>query len=119
MSQHRLERVRELLKRAIGEALRREIPLGGADGLVTVNDVEVSGDLRMAKVFISILGTTEQQKTGLATLHKVRHLIQSHVAREVVLKFVPHLRFFVDDSIERGDRVLRLIEELEKGVPLA
>lgn len=114
MSNHRLERVRELLKRSIGEALRREVPVAEA-GLLTVNEVLVSRDLRVARVFISILGTPAQRKAGPDVLNKVRPLIQAHVAREVVLKFTPQLKFIVDESVERGDRVLRLIEELEKG----
>ena len=113
MASHRLERVRELLKRAIGEVIRREIPVGKA-GLITVNDVEIAGDLRNARVFISVLGNAEQQKTGLATLQHSRGRIQSLVAKAVVLKYIPHLRFVVDESVERGNRVLQLIEELER-----
>lgn len=116
MAGHRQERVREVLKRAICEAIRREIPVGEA-GLISVNDVELAGDLRTARVFISILGKPDQQKIGLTMLHKARPLIQDYVAREVILKFTPQLRFTLDDSIERGNRVLQLIEELEKGTP--
>src|SRR5438105_332640 len=63
----RLQRVRELLKRAIGEAIRQELPVSEA-GLVSVNDVDVAGDLKSATVFISILGSPEQQKRGFALL---------------------------------------------------
>ena len=113
MPSHRLERVRELLKREIGEAIRREIPVDQA-GLVTVNDVDVGGDLKSAVVFISILGGQEQQKTGLLLLHRNRARIQGLVAKSVVLKYTPQLRFVVDESVARGNRVLKIIEELEK-----
>ena len=116
MSSHRLERVRELLKREIGEAIRRDIPVDQA-GLVTVNDVEVAGDHKTATVFISILGGSEQQKTGLQLLQQARPRIQDHVAQTVVLKFTPKLRFELDDSIERGNRVLRIIEDIEDAGP--
>jgi ribosome-binding factor A len=116
MPSHRLQRVRELLKREIGEAIRREIPIDQA-GVITVNDVDVAGDLRLATVFIGILGSAEQQRTGLIMLNKHRSRIQSLVAKAVILKYVPHLRFIVDDSIERGNRVLAIIEELEKSGP--
>jgi ribosome-binding factor A len=118
MSSHRHERVRELLKRAIGEAIRREIPVGDA-GLISVNDVDLSGDLRNARVFISVLGNAAQQRAGLALLHQNRGRIQGLVAKEVILKYTPHLRFVVDDSVERGNRVLQLIEELERHSPEA
>jgi ribosome-binding factor A len=109
----RLQRVRELLKREIGEVIRREFPVSEA-GLVSVNDVDVSGDLHSAVVFISILGTAEQQKRGLAMLTHHRKRIQGLVARGVVLKYTPTLKFLVDDSVARGNRVLQIIEELEK-----
>jgi ribosome-binding factor A len=109
----RLLRVRELLKREIGEAIRREIPVDQA-GLVTVNDVDVTGDLRVATVFIGILGSSEQQRTGLALLQKNRARIQGLVAKAVILKYTPQLRFMVDDSVARGNRVLDIIAELER-----
>jgi len=116
MPSHRLQRVRELLKREIGEVIRREIPVAEA-GLVSVNDVEPAGDLKSATVFISILGNADQQKRGLALLTQHRARIQSLVARSVVLKYTPTLRFVIDDSVVRGNRVLQIIDELEKAAP--
>ena|SRR2546426_2361879 len=117
MASHRLQRVRELLKREIGEAIRREIPISQA-GLVTVNDVDIAGDLRVATVFIGILGNAEQQRTGLGLLRKNRPRIQDLVAKAVILKYTPKLRFVVDDSVERGNRVLDILAELEKTSPI-
>ena len=118
MASHRHERVRELLKRAIGEAIRSEIPVSRG-GLITVNDVDVGGDLRTARVFISVLGNVDQQKAGLTLLQENRLRIQDLVAHSVILKYTPRLRFVVDDSVERGNRVLQLIEELERSTPEA
>ena len=109
----RMQRVGELLKRAIGEVIRREFPVSEA-GLVTVNDVDVAGDLHSAVVFISILGTVEQQKRGFGLLLRHRKRIQGMVARAVVLKYTPTLRFLMDDSVVRGNRVLEIIADLEK-----
>ena len=116
MPSHRLLRVRELLKREIGEAIRREIPVQQA-GLVTVNDVDVAGDLKNARVYLGLLGTVEQKKTALDMLNKNRTRIQSFVSKTVVLKYTPRLKFLVDESVDRGNRVLRIIEELEKTTP--
>ena len=116
MPSHRLQRVRELLKREIGEVIRREIPVADA-GLVSVNDVDPAGDLKSATVFISILGNADQKKRGLAMLTQHRARIQGLVARAVVLKYTPTLRFVTDDSVVRGNRVLEIIEELEKNAP--
>ena len=116
MSNLRHERVRELLKRAIGEAIRREFNTDEV-GLITVNDLDVGGDLRTAVVFITILGNPTQQKNGLEVLEQNRILIQSLVAKSVILKYTPTLRFIVDDSIVRGNRVLQILDELEKSSP--
>jgi ribosome-binding factor A len=113
----RHERVRELLKRAIGEAIRREFLVNDV-GLITVNDVEVGGDLKSAVVFITILGNAIQQKHGLQVLEQNRIRIQGLVAKSVVLKFTPTLKFIVDDSIVRGNRVLQILDELEKISPV-
>ena len=111
-----MQRVRELLKREIGEAIRREFQVSEA-GLVTVNDVDVAGDLHSATVFISIFGKPEQQKRGMALLTQHRKRIQGLVGRAVVLKYTPTLKFILDDSVVRGNRVLQIIEELEKARP--
>ena len=113
MASHRMLRVRELLKREIGEILRRELPVDQA-GLITVNDVDLSGDLRNAKVFVGFLGSPEQQRTGLALLQKNRARIQNLMAKSVFLKYIPRLHFVMDDSVVRGNRVLEIIAELEK-----
>lgn len=116
MPSRRLQRVRELLKREISTVIRREIPATEA-GLVSVNDVEVAGDLRSAVVFVSILGSAEQQHRGMAMLRRHRHRLQDLVAHAVVLKYVPVLKFVQDESVERGNRVLAIIEELERAQP--
>lgn len=113
----RQERVRELLKRAIGEAIRREFNVSEA-GLISVNDIDCTGDLKSAVVFISILGNADQQKRGLALLTEHRSRLQGLVAKSVILRYTPTLRFVVDDSIVRGNRVMQIIEELDKTAPV-
>ena len=116
MASLRLQRVRELLKREIGEAIRREFHVSEA-GLITVNDVDLAGDLKSATVFISILGNPDQQKRGFQLLNEHRIRLQGFIGRAVVLKYTPKLKFAFDDSIVRGNRVLHIIEELEKTLP--
>jgi ribosome-binding factor A len=81
--------------------------------------VDLAGDLKSATVFISILGNPDQQKRGLQMLNEHRIRIQGLVGRAVVLKYTPTLKFVFDDSIVRGNRVLQIIEELEKAAPAA
>ncbi len=112
----RHERVRELLKRELGEALRREFNVEEV-GLVSVNDVDLGGDLKSAVVFISILGSPEQQKRALAKVRAKRPRLQGLVAQAVVLRFTPTLRFVLDTSVERGNRVLSILDEIQTAQP--
>ena len=111
MSQ-RLLRVRELLKREIGQLITRDFEFRA---LVTVNDVDVSPDLRNGCVYIGVLGAGGDGEKGrvVSRLNRSRGAIQKQIAKRVVLKFTPHLKFELDDSVERGVRTLTLLQELE------
>jgi ribosome-binding factor A len=73
--------------------------------------------LHSAVVFISVLGSAEQQKRGFSLLVRHRKRIQGLVGGAIVLKYTPRLRFLMDESIARGNRVLGIIEELDKALP--
>jgi ribosome-binding factor A len=107
---HRLLRVNELLKRELSALLVREMTFGNL--LVTVNQVDVTPDLKSAHVYISILGS-EGRKDVLPKLEANRAALQADLAKHVVLKYTPHLVFHLDDSIERGARVLEIMQEIE------
>jgi ribosome-binding factor A len=116
MSSLRVQRVQELLKRQLGEIIRRELPLG--DGaIITVNDVEISKDLQAAAVYVGIIGNETQVKKGMDLLHQERKRIQGLVGRAVILKYTPQLRFVLDESISRGNRVLKILDEIERSSP--
>src|SRR5579872_2376645 len=108
----RLERVRELLKREISEVIRRELPFSEA-GVVNVNDLEVASNLQNATVYIGVLGNAAQKKKALELLEKSRTRIQGLVGKNIVLKYTPRLRFILDESVERGNRVLKILDDLE------
>jgi ribosome-binding factor A len=116
MSSRRLDRVNELLKQEIGEMFRREFNIADT-GLVSVNAVETAGDLRSAKVFVSVLGKPDQQKRALKMIEEKRILIQGQLGRTVVLKYTPTLTFVLDDTIEKANRVLQILDELERTDP--
>ncbi len=113
---YRLERVRELIKRGVGEAIQRYFQMEQA-GMISVYDVEVSRDFQQAKVYVTILGNEEKKKKSFEYLQENKHLIQQHIAKILVMKHTPKLTFILDNSIERGNRVLSIIEELEKNNP--
>jgi ribosome-binding factor A len=116
MSSVRVQKVRELLKRQLGEILRRELHLSDG-GILTVNDVEVSKDFQMATVYVGVIGSDGQVKQAMDLLQKERKRIQGLVGRAVVLKYTPQLRFVLDESISRGNRVLEIMDEIERSSP--
>ena len=116
MSSVRVQRVRELLKRQLGEILRRELQLNDG-GIISVNDVDVSKDLQSATVYIGIVGNETQVKQGMELLQQERKRIQGLVGRAVVLKYTPQLRFVLDESVSRGNRVLAILDEIERSSP--
>jgi ribosome-binding factor A len=112
MPSHRVQRVNELLKRALGEILLREIPLGDA-GLLNIHAVDTTADLQLATVYVGVVGNAQQRQRAAEALEQHRKHIQFLVGRTVVLKYTPQLRFVMDDSIERGNKILKIIEEIE------
>jgi ribosome-binding factor A len=106
---HRQLRVNELLKRELSAIIAREITFEHA--LVTINQVDVTADLKNAHVYVSVLG---ENKNILPQLEEHRAALQAQLARHVVLKYTPHLIFHLDNSIERGTRVIEILQEIER-----
>ena len=109
----RQDRVRELVKRAVGEVIRRTFPVQEV-GVVSVTDVSMSNDLRSGVVFLSIFGDKEQKNKVFHTICEKTKMIQMQLAHEVILKYTPQIRFQLDESIDRGNRVLEILDEMEK-----
>jgi ribosome-binding factor A len=106
---HRLLRVNEVLKRELSGIIAREIVF--KKGLVTINQVDTTSDLKNAHVFVSVLGTNGA--SVIQELEAHRKTLQSELAKHVVLKYTPHLVFHLDDSIARGTRVIEILQEID------
>ncbi len=107
---HRLKRVCEVLKRELGQIIVRDLTFPVP--LVTISDVDVTPDLKQAHVFVSALGTANQRREVMAILVKSRKHLQSEVAKRVTLKNTPALHFQFDEAMERGSRVINIMNEL-------
>ena len=107
---HRMLRVNELLKRELSGIIAREISFAGA--LVTINHVDVSADLKNAHVYVSVLGP-DLGESVISKLTSHRATLQAELARHLTMKYTPHLIFHLDDSIERGARVIEILQEIE------
>lgn len=110
-----MARVSELLKRELGQCLERDFEF--RDVLVTIHDVDVTPDLRHAHVFVGIVGDQSRRGSVMEQLEKKRGQIQSQVMKRVVLKYTPQLHFRFDDSIERGVRVVNILDEIARDLP--
>jgi len=109
----RMRRVSELIKQEVSEIVRRDVSAGDI-GLITVTGAEVASDLKTARVYISLIGPKAKQASAVHLLQRQRAHIQHELGKRVVLKYIPHLEFEYDDSLERGDRLLQIMDELQK-----
>jgi ribosome-binding factor A len=110
----RTDRIDQLLRQEIGQALQRDVT-DPRIGFVTVTDVETAPDLSRAKVWVSIIGTAEERKATLSALKKAMPFIRHGLNEKVRLRRIPELDVRLDDSMERGTRVLQILNELEEG----
>lgn len=107
---NRLVRVCEVLKRELGMIIRRELEFEGT--LITVSGVDITPDLKQAHVFISALGSPAGRRKAMEALEEHRVTFQNEVSRRVQMKHTPHLNFRLDDAIQRGTRVIDIMDEL-------
>lgn len=107
---HRVHRVQELIRRELGPILERNFSFSGT--LVTIHDVDLTPDLKQCFVYVGMLGGSETAENIIKRLNSGRRIIQRDLYKRVVLKHSPTITFKADNSIERGVRVLNLIENL-------
>ncbi len=102
------------MQRELARLIQREIR-DPRLGMVTVSGVEVSRDLSVARVYVSTLGGAADAEQTLAVLQRAAGFLRGELGRCMKLRTVPELRFRYDDSIERGNRVSRLIDAAVSG----
>jgi ribosome-binding factor A len=107
----RRARLREQFRKEVSAILQREMR-DPRIGFVSVTDVELSMDMRHAKVFISILGDAEAKAKTMATLGNAQGFVRKELGRRIRLRYIPEILFKLDESIERGVRVQRLLREV-------
>lgn len=112
MSGIRRERIAEAMKEEIAQIMRDEIK-DPRIGFASVLRVDVTQDLRVAKVHVSVLGDEESKKNTLKGLQSAAGFMRNEVGRRMNLRFIPELRFVLDTSIEHGVRVASLLNELK------
>lgn len=115
---NRPERVAHLMRREVAEILQRRVRDPRVTAMVSVTDVEVTHDLSMARIFVSIMpGGAEAERT-LEALQSAAGFVRHELAPRLGLREVPNLRFVHDTSIDRGARVDELLRRIDRGEPI-
>ncbi|MGD9495106.1 MAG: 30S ribosome-binding factor RbfA [Armatimonadota bacterium] len=110
MTSHRMQSVGRELQEQIAEILRTEIddPL---IGFATITDVEMSPDLKHARVYVSVLGDEQHKRDTMRGIRRAGKFIRGQIAERMELRYVPELRFELDETAERAQRIEQLLRE--------
>ena len=109
---HHIERVNSLIRREISELIQRQVKDPRLDAFVAVTAVATSPDLKHAKVFVSCISGKQEEQKILSVLTAASGFLRKELARNLKLRRIPELSFHWDDSIEHGDRILRLLDQV-------
>lgn len=110
----RSERVAEEIKKAVSQIINNEIKDPRVSGLISVTKVEMTKDLRHAKIFLSIYGEESEKQKVFEGLKNAEGFIRKELAHRVRMKFFPEISFKIDESIEYGIHIYKLLEEVQK-----
>ncbi|MBI4200406.1 MAG: 30S ribosome-binding factor RbfA [Chloroflexi bacterium] len=108
----RQERVNGLLRQELSSLLAKELKDPRLSLLVTITRVDASVDLRHARVFVSVLGSAEEQRSAIATLQAAAGFLHHQLKERLSLRYIPSLSFTLDQSLERGARMLQMLDAL-------
>jgi len=112
MSSHRVDKVEQLIKKEISYILLHKLQDEDL-GFITVTDVKVSADLKIAKIYLSVL-QKERRDFVLNKINQRLGHIRSELAHRIRIKFVPELKFFIDDTLDYVEKIEGLINEIHK-----
>lgn len=113
MGQLRIEKIQELMKQEISQIILQELK-DPRIGFVTVTQVEVTRDLSLAKVYVSIMGNDEQIAKCWQGLNSSLGFVRREVGHRIRLRIVPELRFVLDKSLDYSDHIQKLLLQIEK-----
>jgi ribosome-binding factor A len=112
----RADRVRKALMREVSDIIRRQVKDPRlTNEVISITDVEVSGDLRHAKLFVSIFGSPEKQQEIMDILAEWTPQVRSEIGKRIRLHHTPEIQFLMDISLERGSRVTSLLDQISRG----
>ena len=114
----RPERVAETIKREMADILSRKLRDPRLGGMISVTEVEVTPDLSMARIYVSVLAEGAERDQVMAALARSEGFVRHELAPRLGLREMPGVRFLLDTSIERGARVEELLRKIADGEPI-
>ena len=114
---HRQEKLGELITAEVSDLLRTRVK-DPRVGFVSITHVELSGDYRHAKIFVSVMGNEEEQASTMKALKHATGFLRHELASRLTLRYMPEIVFKLDTSIEQGARILDLIREVASEKPV-
>ena len=113
MGQLRIDKVQEFIKQEISQIIQKDIK-DPRVGFVTVTDVEMTRDLRHAKIFLSLMGSDEQKKATWEALNRALGFMRSEIGKRIRLRCTPELSLHLDKSLDYSNHIQKLLLQLEK-----
>ena len=110
--QLRIEKLQELIKQEMSKMLLNDLK-DPRIGFVTVTGVEMTGDLREAKIYVSVMGGAEQVKSSLEGLNSALGFIRREIGQRIKIRFTPEISFALDTSLDYGDHIQKLLLKVE------
>ncbi|MBE3557923.1 MAG: 30S ribosome-binding factor RbfA [Ktedonobacteraceae bacterium] len=111
--QYRQARLAELIAVELSDLLRTRMK-DPRVGFASITRVEVSGDLRHAKIYVSVMGSNEERSATMKALQHASGFLRHELASRITLRYMPEIVFKLDPSIEEGSRILTLIRQIEE-----
>lgn len=114
MGSKRTDRLGSLLKEVISDVILKNVKNPLVPDLITITSVDITKDLRQAKVYVSVIGVQEIKDKAIQALQSAAGFIAVHASKQVVMRFFPELTFIIDDSVEKQAKINDVIHKIQK-----
>jgi ribosome-binding factor A len=111
MADKKIERLRHILLKEVSQIVQHELK-DTKRGFVTITDVKITNDLSLATIYVNFLGSEQREEAGMEALNRSKGFIRSELAKRLTIRKVPDLKFVIDTSLEKGNRIEQILREI-------
>lgn len=112
---YRPQRVAELIKIEVSQIIREELKDPRINQVISITTVRVTNDLKHAKVFVSVLGSQKDKESLIKGLEAATGFVKKELAKRIKMRFIPDIHFQLDNSIEYGFEISKILKDINKG----